>query len=464
MSEDRNISVAKIVATPSESSWAQAYSAGKLFAVLSLESEEELKEKDYLNLLGKSVLETLEQEFFTLEVKDLSSIKNAIQITAGRIPHDISCSFVVAAITNDDALYVFTIGAGRVDIKRGDEFGNILESKELKSSEISSASGILQDSDFIIIQTRQFTEIITSNILIGALDHQAPQEISEILAPIIHDQDKGGSAAIIIEYKFIQPEQNLNISDEEEISPEGEEEKEEPKSIPQKFSGAGNYFNPLIEKIKLSKFKNINHSRKIILTIALIILIVFILTINFAIRKQNDAKIQNLFNDIYPKAEKEYEAGMNLVELNKNLAQDNFRTALKILKDGKSKFPKDSNEQKQILELLAKVEKALEANSPEKIAQNQERKKISISVENGSGIEGAAGKASDFLKEKGYNVISTGNAKNYNYKGVTIKVKNSTKSYLELIKKDLSGKYTVTDSTSDLSQDFPSDALIIVGK
>ena len=62
---------------PSQSSWSQAYNAGKLFAVLSLEKEiEEVPEKDYLNILGKELLETLEQEFFTLEVKDLESIKN----------------------------------------------------------------------------------------------------------------------------------------------------------------------------------------------------------------------------------------------------------------------------------------------------------------------------------------------------------------------------------------------------
>ncbi|MBI2031628.1 MAG: LytR C-terminal domain-containing protein [Candidatus Levybacteria bacterium] len=464
MSEDRNVSVAKIVATPSESSWAQAYSAGKLFAVLSLESKEELKEKDYLNLLGKGVLETLEQEFFTLELKDLASIKNAVQITAGRIPHDISCSFVVASIVND-VLYVFTIGAGRIDIKRGDKIGNILESQESRSSSIVSASGVLLDSDLIIIQTKQFTEIITPNILTASLDHQPPEEISEILAPIIHGQDKGGSAAVVIEYKFVKESQDLGISETEEPMPESNpEEQESEENIPQKLLSVSNYFNPLVEKIKLSGLKRISHSRKIIFTIAVVILIVFILAINFAIKKQNEAKIQSLFNDIYPKAQKEYEAGKNLVGLNKNLARDNFTSALKILEDGKSKFPKDSKEEKQIIELMAKVNKELEANSPEKIAQNQERDKISISIENGSGIEGAAGKASDFLKGKGYNVISTGNAKNYNYKGATIKVKSSTNAYLLLLKNDLSEKYTVNDTSSDLSQDFAADVLVVIGK
>jgi len=64
-----NLSFAKIVANPSALGWSQVYSAGKLFAAISLEKSEEGQEKDYLNVLGKEILSTLEQEFFTLETK-----------------------------------------------------------------------------------------------------------------------------------------------------------------------------------------------------------------------------------------------------------------------------------------------------------------------------------------------------------------------------------------------------------
>jgi len=456
MSEDRNISVAKIVATPSESSWAQAYSAGKLFAVLSFESQEEQKEKEYLNLLGKGILETLEQEFYTLEVKDLASIKNAIQITAGRIPHDIFCSFVIASVVNN-ILYVFTVGSGKIDIKRGDKLGSILESQDTTSSSIKAASGLLQDLDIIILQTKSFTEIVTTNILSASLDHQPPEEIAEILAPLIHKQEKGGSASVIIEYKAQQQEKTILVDQIQEEEPI-------PEEITQNISSANNYFSLLIERVKLPKFNRLSHSRKLLLTVVVVIFIIFILTVNFAIKKQNDAKVQKLFNDIYPRASAEYDKGQNLLGLNKNLARDNFIASAKILENGKSKFSKDSKEEKQILALLEKVNRELEASSPEKIAQNLDRSKISISIENGSGIEGTAGKASNFLKGKGYNIVSTANANNYNYKGTTIKVKSSTNAYLNLLKKDLSEKYTISNTSSDLPQDSTADALIIVGK
>jgi len=116
MSES-NLTFAKIVANPTAFSWSQVYSAGKLFAVLSLETQEETHEKDYLNVLGKEILDTLEQEFFTLEIKDLESIQQAVLATSGKVPQEITCSFTIGSIVNN-ILYVYILGNGRVSLKR----------------------------------------------------------------------------------------------------------------------------------------------------------------------------------------------------------------------------------------------------------------------------------------------------------------------------------------------------------
>ncbi|OGH14030.1 MAG: hypothetical protein A3H50_01025 [Candidatus Levybacteria bacterium RIFCSPLOWO2_02_FULL_37_10] len=454
MPEDINISVAKIVATPSQSSWSQAYNAGKLFAVLSLQKEtEETEEKDYLNILGKDLLETLEQEFFSLEVKDLESIKNSVETTIKKIPENVDCSFVIGAIV-EYVLYVFIKGEGTTSLKRGGEFGIILESDK---NELKASSGILKEADLVILQTKQFKDIISTNILISALDHQPPSDIAEALAPIIHRQEKGGAAAILIEFK--KKEESLISSDTETAK-----QQTDTTSQPRDLKSLTNYFYPLADKLTFPKLKNLEHSRKMFLTIAAVVILILILTVIFATQAQNNAKIEAVFNQVYPQAQKKYDEGQSLLDLNKNLARDSFTQSLKILNENKSKFPKDSKQEKQILALLEKVNRELEANSPEKIAQNLDRSKISISVENGSGLEGTAGKASDFLKGKGYNIVSTANADNYNYKGTTIKVKSSTNAYLNLIKKDLSEKYTVNNTSFDLSQDFTADALVIIGK
>ncbi len=104
------------------------------------------------------------------------------------------------------------------------------------------------------------------------------------------------------------------------------------------------------------------------------------------------------------------------------------------------------------------------ASSPIDQATGLDRSKLSVEVQNGSGQVGTAGKAAGILKNLGYNVVSTGNADNYNYSNVTIKVKSSVSNYLTLLKNDLSASYTIGSSTSDLSASSSADALVIVGK
>ncbi|MBI2031632.1 MAG: LytR C-terminal domain-containing protein [Candidatus Levybacteria bacterium] len=92
------------------------------------------------------------------------------------------------------------------------------------------------------------------------------------------------------------------------------------------------------------------------------------------------------------------------------------------------------------------------------------RSKLSITVQNGSGVAGVAGTAANFLKNLGYNVISTGNADNFDYSNVTIQVKTGKSEFLSLLKKDLGTQYTLGNSSSDLSASSSADALVIIGK
>lgn len=93
-----------------------------------------------------------------------------------------------------------------------------------------------------------------------------------------------------------------------------------------------------------------------------------------------------------------------------------------------------------------------------------DRSKLTIEVQNGSGVVGVAKKVADALKNLGYVISTTGNADNYDYKDVTIQVKSAMTKYLALLKKDLGSSYTVGTSSADLTATSSSDALVIVGK
>ena len=96
-------------------------------------------------------------------------------------------------------------------------------------------------------------------------------------------------------------------------------------------------------------------------------------------------------------------------------------------------------------------------------ATGLDRSKVSISILNGSGTAGVAGKGSTFLKDLGWNVSGTGNADNYDYTGVTIQAGSSMSKYVSLLKSDMSGTYTVS-STTDANASSSADITVIIGK
>ena len=195
---DTNVTYAKIVANPNERSWAQAYNAGKLFAVISLQSKEP-QEKDYLNVLGKEILDTLEQEFFTLETKDLDTIKHAVKLTSEKIPGEVGCSFVIASYV-ENILYLYILGGGHILLKRGEKLGTLLESTEEDVKSFKNASGYLQNDDVIILETKQFFDTVSKETIAEFLENRTPSEISEHIAPLVHEKDAAGAASIVMAY------------------------------------------------------------------------------------------------------------------------------------------------------------------------------------------------------------------------------------------------------------------------
>jgi hypothetical protein len=93
-----------------------------------------------------------------------------------------------------------------------------------------------------------------------------------------------------------------------------------------------------------------------------------------------------------------------------------------------------------------------------------DRSTLSVEVQNGSGVTGAAAKGSNVLKSFGYKVSSVGNADNDNFENVTIQVKSTKANFLALLKKDLGFSYTVGSTSADLDSSSTADALVIIGK
>lgn len=105
------------------------------------------------------------------------------------------------------------------------------------------------------------------------------------------------------------------------------------------------------------------------------------------------------------------------------------------------------------------------SSNPVDKATGLDRSDLTIMVQNGGGVKGAASSMADILRGFGYKISSIGNAPGMgDYLDVTISVKSEFSKYIPLLKKDLSSDYTVGSTSADLSASSSADAVVIIGK
>lgn len=365
---DTTITFGKVVGNPTSYTWSQAYNAGGLFAVISLakkdanhnleKTENDLriemlrqKNEDHtLQILGKELLNTLEEEYFTLESKTINSIQTALEKTAQKIPKEVKGSILLSAIING-GLFAFGFGEGTILLIRKNKYtvlfkGNVYD-------KVKTMTGLLENNDYIILETEAFDTIITRSKIIGTALSNSPCETAEILSPLIHQKGTGEEAAIVILYKFLNP---LPQIAEEALE-------ESPPSF--KFS----FSKTLLSKIPYSYL------------ILIVIISVLTISILYSLKKQQSSKTEALFQKVFSESQAKYDEGESLIGLNKNLANDDFKSALKIINDNKEKFTKGSSDEQKLSELAKKIDEALN-NSSQNTQLNEASNHQMLNLEN----------------------------------------------------------------------------------
>ncbi len=87
---------------------------------------------------------------------------------------------------------------------------------------------------------------------------------------------------------------------------------------------------------------------------------------------------------------------------------------------------------------------------------------LSITVLNGSGTPGAAGKIASALKSAGFTDITIGNAKSFTYTGFTVYAKNTAD--LQQVQKIIAATDSSVKIITSISSAIPTDVEVIVGK
>ena len=369
-----SLSFAKLVATPTETAWSQAYNAGNVFVCISLTTQETVNDSDEelsLQTVGKDLFNILQSEFFTLQEKNIATIKTAIQTSLASVPQQLVVS-IALAFFKENTLSVFIAGKGKIIMKRKDNIGILLAKKGNEDETITAASGYIENSDTVLIETGQFASSIPQEIIQQAFELELPNDIVEALSPQMHKQDNGGQSAIVILYRgathFVTSEEIETDEEENSVisNPLHYTSTEKPLPIedePIEEAGRKPFSLPTIKKFRFRMNINFNHKRRLFLNIALILAVILIISIIFTYKKYNDDKQSAVFQSIYPQAQQYYSEGKGLATVNASLSQNSFQKAENLLKNGESNFSKGSSYYQQIADLLTQVDAALQSNT-----------------------------------------------------------------------------------------------------
>src|SRR5579885_383653 len=363
------LAYAKLVAIPTETGWSQAYNAGSLFACLSLASAEP-DETISLQTLGKDFLNSLEAEFFTLEEKNLTMIKTAIEKSLQMLPPTVTPSFCLGFI-KENVLYLFLAGSGKIIMKRGNRIGVLLENMTpTKSYKIQTASGYLQNDDSILLQTAQFAHNITDKDVADAFELTLPNDIAEALSPKMHATVDGGQAAIILIYHGFTKHETVETSGEAEEPSLADAitQTNEIMTATKETTAPPKRWHVTIPKLpafplphlpgKLSGL-HLNHRKKLFLSIAAVLIILLVLSIVFTKMTQQHAQLHALFQQTYTSAQTNYTAGKEMSSIRPDLARQDFQKAHTTITAAIDKFPKNSTEHNQLQNLLNQVDNQL---------------------------------------------------------------------------------------------------------
>lgn len=375
-----NLSFAKIVATPTDKAWSQAYNAGSLFLVASLETDSE----EPLNLIeeGKKLLSTIEAEFFGLEEKSLETISKTLTPLLSEIPGGITLSLSLVYV-KEDILYCFLKGTGAIILKRGSDKAPLLVGVATESEALISASGRLKATDLLIIETSQFASLITEKTLSQALEYPLPSDIAETISPHVHNSHEGGASSIILSFNGIPrplpSDEDLSSEpdggNDEEIpatasethtlthsvaTPQQVPEHTKPTFVVHNNSPKESFLDKGKKRITLpSFFLNLPRQKQLVLGVVVILLIALVFGIFVTRQSQEEKEQVTLFLEVYPKALKAYEEGEDLLNLNESLAREDFLEADTLLKRAEGKFTVDSENAKKITALQAKIDQQL---------------------------------------------------------------------------------------------------------
>jgi len=361
-----DIVLAKLITDNIDGKWAHIHTTHNLFVVFALHDETESKVS--LSHEGKKLLERIQREYYALDEKRLSDIKEIVQKCFNELPMHVRFSGVIAALSKN-TIYIITAGISYAVMRRGSKQGVVAAGQ---AGEIIAFSGKLEHDDILILETNAFAHHLSPARLQELLSDVSFMDIRDTLHPHIHTDPKGGEAAIIMQYKA-----DMNSSDEPVINevmanshntPEIEEKSREDTNR----STLETNEEEIVPQKPTSSF-----SWKKIMPISVIIAILILGVTLFGLirmeqqKREREASVK-VYESIETSARETYDEALALLTVNRALGIEKLQALTSSLENDKKKLDPASNEYKKIEEFIAEITSHInESNIGEKLTNGE---------------------------------------------------------------------------------------------
>jgi hypothetical protein len=321
--ENFGLRFAKIVGTPTEKSgsWVHTFSPpdeeklsqkGHLLAVIGLDN---FLGEGELAVVGREIISRLHEEYYGgLTNKPFNQLKSAVNKVAQEINEggDLSLNLGAVVILGN-LLYAVMNNGSQLMLFRQGQMQKIFGGGE-------TGSGYLKEQDVLLLGTEEFFRLVKTEISQSALISFSPEEAVEILAPAVHGQADGSSAAIV--FKIFPKEKEASTETPPVAGPSVIREKrsfELGKKLKEKIIALIVSVDDRLKKrmiyLRDNKEKNFR-SQKTLFTVALILLIILGISVFFGMKQRQGLGLTGQAAALLSQAQAKKEEGEALKTLN----------------------------------------------------------------------------------------------------------------------------------------------------
>ena len=280
---------AKLVGTPTEksASWIHSFSPsdeeklsqrGHLLAVIGLD---DFVGEGELSAIGREIISRLHEEYYGgLVSGPFEQLKKTVNKVVQEAKEGGGLNLNLGAVVVfGNLLYVVMNYGTQLMLLRQGQTQKIFSGEE-------AGSGYLKNQDVLLLGTEEFFRLVDQELIQSALTSSSPEEAVETLAPAVHGQANGSSAAIVfkifsekeVERPFVQERKKMEL---------GRRIKEKIIAL---IVSADERLKKRIIYLKNNKEKNLR-SQKTLFSVALILLVILAVSVFFGMKQRQGSDL-----------------------------------------------------------------------------------------------------------------------------------------------------------------------------